>query len=95
MIKPQHLAGQVVAYGLFALMIATFASSPAYVHHAPQNALIKLSLTHAGQRVGECHERSSEEMAKLPPNMRAKQSCGRERNAVTLEMDMDGAEISM
>lgn len=90
MIKPQHIAGQIVAYTAFAVMIAYFASSPAYFHHAPDNALIKLSLTHAGQRVGECHERSADEMAKLPPNMRTKQSCGRERNVVTLEMDIDG-----
>ena len=93
MIKPRHIAGQILAYSLFALVIAYFASSPAYIHHAPEKALLKLSLTHAGQRVGECHERSAEEMAKLPPNMRAKQSCGRERNAVTLEMDMDGEMV--
>ena len=93
MIKPQHIAGQILAYSLFALMIAYFASSPTYIHHSPDKALLKLSLTHAGQRVGECHERSAEEMSKLPPNMRAKQSCGRERNTVTLEMDMDGVLV--
>jgi hypothetical protein len=93
MIKPQHIAGQILAYTAFAAMIGYFAASPAYVHHSPDHALLKLSLTHAGQRVGECHERSPEEMAKLPPNMRAKQSCGRERNAVTLEMDVDGTVV--
>ncbi|MBI3446217.1 MAG: hypothetical protein HY055_12870 [Magnetospirillum sp.] len=90
MIKPQHIAGQIVAYTAFALMIGYFASRPAYHHHAPENALLKLSLTHAGQRVGECKDRTPEELAKMPPNMRTKQSCGRERNAVTLEMDLDG-----
>lgn len=90
MIKPQHIAGQALAYTAFAVMIAYFASSPSYVHHSPDAALIKLSLTHAGQRVGDCKERTAEELAKMPPNMRTKQSCGRERNAVTLEMDIDG-----
>lgn len=93
MIKPQHLAGQLVAYTAFAVMIAYFASSPPYRHHAPDNALIRLSLTHAGQRVGDCKDRSAEELAKLPPNMRTKQSCGRERNQVTLEMDIDGKTV--
>lgn len=93
MIKPQHIAGQVLAYTLFAVMVSYFSSSPPYVQHSPDNALIKLSLTHAGQRMGECHERSAAELAKLPPNMRAKQSCGRERNAVTLEMDIDGKTV--
>ncbi|CAA7617173.1 conserved hypothetical protein [Candidatus Terasakiella magnetica] len=92
MIKPQYIAGQVVAYSLFAVMIGYFASSPPYTHHTPGNALIKLSLTHAGQKMGECRERSAEELAKMPPNMRTKTSCGRERNAVTLEMDIDGAK---
>ncbi|MDO8606786.1 MAG: hypothetical protein Q7R40_09650 [Phaeospirillum sp.] len=90
MIKPQHIAGQIVAYTAFAVMIAYFASSPSYLHHSPDNALVKLSLTHAGQRLGDCKDRSPEELAKMPPNMRTKQSCGRERNTVTLEMDVDG-----
>jgi len=93
MIKPRHIAGQAVAYAAFALMIAYFASHPVYRQHDPSNALLKLSLTHAGQKVGECKERSAEELAKLPPNMRAKTSCGRERNAVTLEIDIDGQKV--
>lgn len=93
MIKPRYIAGQAVAYTAFALMIAYFASNPVYRHHDPGKALLKLSLTHAGQKVGECKERSAEELAKLPPNMRAKTSCGRERNSVTLEMDIDGVKV--
>jgi hypothetical protein len=93
MIKPRHIAGQAVAYAAFALMIAYFASNPVYRQHDPANALLKLSLTHAGQKVGECKERSAEELAKLPPNMRAKTSCGRERSPVTLEMDIDGVKV--
>jgi hypothetical protein len=93
MIKPRYIAGQAVAYTAFAVMIAYFASNPVYRHHDPANALLKLSLTHAGQKMGECKDRSAEELAKLPPNMRAKQSCGRERNAVTLEMDIDGVKV--
>ncbi|OAN44684.1 hypothetical protein A6A04_07600 [Paramagnetospirillum marisnigri] len=93
MIKPQHIAGQALAYTAFAVMIAYFASSPAYHHHSPDNALVRLSLTHAGQRLGDCKERSPEELAALPPNMRSKQSCGRERNSVTLEMDIDGVTV--
>ncbi|RAU21217.1 hypothetical protein CU669_14820 [Paramagnetospirillum kuznetsovii] len=93
MIKPQHLAGQFIAYSAFAVMIAYFASSPPYQHHPQESALVRLSLTHAGQRVGDCKERSPDELAKLPPNMRAKQNCGRERNQVTLEMDIDGKTV--
>ncbi|MBI2235465.1 MAG: hypothetical protein HYU60_00660 [Magnetospirillum sp.] len=90
MIKSRYIVGQVLAYSAFAAMVAYFSEAPKYVHHAPGNALVKLSVTHAGQRVGECHQRSAEELAKLAPNMRAKQACGRERSSVTLEMDIDG-----
>ncbi len=93
MIKPQHIAGQFVAYTAFAVVIAYFASSPPYLHHPENVALIRLSLTHAGQRVDVCQERSADELAKLPPNMRTKQSCGRARNQVTLEMDIDGNTV--
>lgn len=93
MMKPRHIAGQAVAYAAFALMIAYFASNPVYRQHDPSKALLKLSLTHAGQKVGECKERSAEELAKLPPNMRAKTACGRERSPVTLEMDIDGVKV--
>jgi hypothetical protein len=93
MIKSRYIVGQVLAYSAFAAMVAYFAEAPRYVHHNPANALVKLSVTHAGQRVGECKDRSAEELAKLAPNMRTKQSCGRERSSVTLEMDLDGKPI--
>ncbi|CAA7624735.1 hypothetical protein [Magnetospirillum sp. SS-4] len=92
-IKPQHIAGQALAYTAFAVVIAYFSASPSYIHHPPDAALLKLSLTHAGQRVDDCKERTAEELAKVAPNMRTKQSCGRERNAVTLEMDIDGKPV--
>jgi hypothetical protein len=90
MIKSRYIVGQVVAYSAFAVVVAYFSQAPAYVHHNPDNALIRLSVTHAGKKVGECRDRTAEELAKLSPNMRTKQSCGRERSSVTLEMDIDG-----
>ena len=53
-------------------------------------ALLKLSFTHAGQLVQECRRRTPEELAKLPPNMRAPLDCARERSPVTCELALDG-----
>jgi hypothetical protein len=46
---------------------------------APEEALIKLSFVHHGQRVAECRPYTADELAKLAPNMRAPLKCGRER----------------
>ena len=83
-------AGQVLLYALFALVIGVFSHWPPYRHLAPDLALIKLSLVHAGQPVGDCRRLDPDELAKLPPNMRAPMQCPRERSPVTVELDIDG-----
>jgi hypothetical protein len=54
-------------------------------------ALIKLSISHLGER--ECRKRTAEELAKMPPNMRAPLDCPRERSDIRLEVDLDGQPI--
>jgi len=87
-------AGQVALYGLFALAIGVFSRWPPYHHLAPDMALIKLSLVHAGKPVGDCRKQTPEELARLPPNMRAPTTCPRERSPVTVELDIDGASAA-
>lgn len=85
--------GQAVLYGAFALAIGYFSTSPAYTHLAPGQALLKLSFSHGAQRVGECRDRSDAELAKLPPNMRIRQDCPRERAPVIVELEVDGVGL--
>ncbi|HPP47330.1 MAG TPA: hypothetical protein PLF25_07525, partial [Accumulibacter sp.] len=82
------LVGQIVLYGAFAAFIGYFATSPKYRQIADDVALIKLSISHLGDR--ECRKRTPEELAKLPPNMRAPLDCPRERSDIKLEVDLDG-----
>src|SRR5262245_7174744 len=81
---------QAVCYAAFVAVVGYFSTSPAYVHLPPGEALVKLSLQHAGQRKAACRERTPEELAKLAPNMRAAQVCERERAPVAVEVEMDG-----
>jgi hypothetical protein len=81
---------QALLYVPFVAAIGYFSTSPAYVHLAPDQALIRLSVRHAGNRVRECRERTAEELAKLPPNMRAPLDCPRERAPVSIELEIDG-----
>jgi hypothetical protein len=84
---------QALLYAAFVAVIGYFSTSPAYEHLAPGEALLKLSLTHAGARKEACRQRSAEELAKLAPNMRAQSVCPRERVPVTVEVTLDDAPL--
>jgi len=84
---------QAVLYAAFVAVIGYFSTSPVYEHLAAGEALLKLSLTHAGARKEACRQRSAEELAKLAPNMRAQSVCPRERVPVTVEVTLDDAPL--
>ncbi|HSU43074.1 MAG TPA: hypothetical protein VLN42_02545 [Casimicrobiaceae bacterium] len=84
---------QAALYAAFVAVIGYFSNSPAYQHLPADDALLKLSLSHAGVRKQACHQRSAEELAKLAPNMRAQSVCPRERASVIVEVDVDGAKV--
>jgi hypothetical protein len=85
--------GQVLLYGLFALAIGVFSQWPPYRHLGRNEALIKLSFTRVGKPVGDCRTLSADELARLPPNMRAPTVCPRERSPVTVEVDIGGVNV--
>lgn len=86
-------AAQAVLYGLFALVIGYFTTSPRYRHLAPDEALLRLSFNHPGKPVGDCRRRTEEELAKMPPQLRQPLDCPRERSPVRVRVEMDGNEI--
>ena len=88
--KPLAYSGQAIAYVLFAAVIGYFSVFPTYQHLAPDMALLKVSFSHFGQHKEECRKRTEEELARLPPNMRAPMDCSRERSPVKVRVDMDG-----
>jgi hypothetical protein len=85
--------GQLLLYGLFALAIGVFSQWPPYRHLGSNEALIKLSFTRVGKPVGDCRTLSADELARLPPNMRAPTVCPRERSPVTVEVDIGGVNV--
>ncbi len=93
MIKPLNLIGQAIAYVSFGAMIGYFSAAPPYVHYDPDMAQIKISFSHAAQRVGECRRLSPEEIAKLAPNMRRPLECPRERLPILIELDLDNQPL--
>jgi hypothetical protein len=81
--------GQAACYAAVALLLGYFSSAPAYAPIPPDQALIKLSFMHGAQRRGDCRRLSSEELAKLAPNMRKTVECPRERLPVIVELELD------
>ncbi len=83
--------GQGLLYAAFAAVIGVFSQWPHYQYLAPGRALVKLSFSHLGERLGDCVEMTPDDLARLPPNMRAPTRCPRERSPLTVEIDIDGA----
>jgi hypothetical protein len=87
---PVRYAFQGVLYAAFVAFVGYFASAPRYEHLTPDEALVRLSLSHGAQNKEPCRKRTPAELAKLPPNMRAPLDCPRERAPVVVELEMDG-----
>jgi hypothetical protein len=82
--------GEFIAYGLFAAIVGLLSIWPQYELAGEQQAIISVSLVHAGQRVGECRALTQEELNALPPNMRKPNDCPRERHPVRVELRSGG-----
>lgn len=94
MAKPLQYISQGLFYALFMGVIGYFSTYPAYTYLQPDETVIKLSFSHAGQHKGECRERTPEELAKLPPTQRKVTTvCPRERSDVIVELEMDGKQL--
>jgi hypothetical protein len=91
--RAARYAVQVVLYVAFGAVIGYFSSRPVFEVMPPDQALVRLSFSHGAKPISPCRERSEEELAKLPPNMRVKLDCPRERSPVKVEIEMDGRPL--
>lgn len=81
---------QLVAYTAFAIVVGYLSASPDYRYSADNMATIKLSLSHAAERVQPCVRLTPQEVAELAPNMRQELRCERERLPLAVELEIDG-----
>jgi len=88
-----RIAGQAVLYAAFAATIGYFSHSPTYHHLGQDQGLIRLSFKHPGEIKADCRQRSAEELAKLPPQLRVSADCPRERSPVKVRVDLDGKPL--
>ncbi|QJR14253.1 hypothetical protein [Usitatibacter palustris] len=91
--KARAILAQVACWASFAALVGWLSQAPAYTPLKPGHALVKLSLSHAGERESACRARSAEELAKLAPNMRAPLDCPRARVPLRVVLEMDGEPL--
>ncbi len=90
---PARWTGQTVGYALLVAAVGFFATRPAYTYLANDQAVIKLSFSHAGKPLKPCRRYTPEELAKLPFNQRTATSCERGRWPVHVEFELDGRPV--
>jgi hypothetical protein len=84
---------QFVAFAAFAVFIGHFSSSPLFEYARAESAVVKLSLSHAAERVAPCVLLTPQEIAALAPNMRRTERCERARLPLSIELDVDGQRV--
>ena len=84
---------QGLAFAGFAFVVGYLSASPDYRYGDSTAAVIKISLSHATERIEPCVVLTPEEIAKLAPNMRRSLQCERERLPLILELELDGEII--
>jgi len=87
----QHLILGTALSLVLVLATAALSHRPAWQSLPEDHALIRLSFTASGVR--NCRDRSAEELAALPRNMRQTQICDRRRAPVYVELDIDGETV--
>ena len=82
-----------VTYALFAVLVGWLSVWPRFGLIDEGQAMVSVSLSHAGQRIRECRMLSQEELNKLPPNMRKLDDCPRERLPVRVLFSSNGNSL--
>jgi hypothetical protein len=88
-----RFAAQLALYVPLMALIGYFSTQPRFSVLKADEALVRVSFIHAAERKAPCRERTPEELASLPPNMRAPLECPRERSPVRLELEIDGEVV--
>lgn len=87
--NPVQILLQAIFYTLFMGVIYYLSTDPVYKPLDEGEAVVVVAFGHAGKIVAPCRERTPEELAELPPNMRIAMDCPRERSPIIVEIILD------
>lgn len=89
MLSSLRILTRVALFTFFAICVGYFSASPRYQYGSPDSTTIKLSLSHATERIKPCIRLTPEEIAELAPNMRTTERCERERLPLRIQLEID------
>jgi len=84
---------QVFLYAVFAALIGYLSVAPAYQYSDPQLAVIKLSLSHAANRVEECVKLTPQQINERAMKGEPINECERARLPLAVELEVDGTTV--
>jgi hypothetical protein len=84
---------QVVLYAAFAAFTGYLSIAPAYQYADAEIAVLKLSVSHAAERVEECVRLTPDEINARALKGESLNDCGRERLPLSVEVDVDGETV--
>ena len=84
---------QALLYAAFASVIGYLSVAPAYHYADPELAVIKLSLSHAADRIQECARLTPDEINARALKGESLSNCERERLPLVVEVDIDGETV--
>jgi len=90
MVDVRRYLGQALLYALFFVPVVYLSSEPKHQHMASDMAVIKLSIRHAGEVIGECKPPDGRQSGQRPSNIEAPKLCPRERSPLRLKLVLDG-----
>jgi quinol-cytochrome oxidoreductase complex cytochrome b subunit/coenzyme F420-reducing hydrogenase delta subunit len=91
--NPWKIPVTAIALVLFVSLLGALSAWPRLSLIEKDQAMVSVSLSHAGQRIGECRKLTQEELNKLPPNMRKLDECPRERLPVKIYFTSNGNSL--
>lgn len=84
---------QPLLYGAFAAFIGYLSVAPPYQYADPELAVIKLSLSHAADRVEECVKLTPQQINERAIKGERINECERERLPLAVELDVDRTTV--
>ncbi len=84
---------QVGLYVVFAVFVGYFSIAPPYRYSDPGLATLKLSFSHAADRVTECVKLTPQQINERALRGEPLNECERERLPLTVELEVDGARV--
>lgn len=79
----------ILTYVAFGAAVGYLSIAPRYDYASAEMAQVKVSLSHAAERVEPCVQLTPQQIAELAPNMRRTEQCERQRLPLTIELDVD------